>query len=421
MLGERIRTLRKQQKMTLEALAGNELTKGMLSLIENNKANPSMESLLYIASRLGVEVSDLLEEISSQELRAILEKAETLYNEKKLNSCSNGTGISNDKQIIELITPYLSKLAQGYESARLLDIYSRSLFYEKKEGWLLFADKAATLYEEMNLTAQRVDIGIFRSKETFLEHKYSESLTILLTERAKIEASYSYLDPMSRLDLDYHEAALHFAVGDTKSATRVIENAIDLSKESRIFYRIDDLYRMAAAHAMMEKNIEKNEYYSKKLKLYGEFADDLNSILFYHLMIIDSLIYEKQEYEQALEKIDAFLSDQTTIEIYRPYLYLEKGKALYYLENYLEALEWLEKVSIPSVLHHPFDLSLFCVKDSYQALCQLELKNWTQAAQFAKTAIEHFETLPDSPFKDFAIETFHTIQEKSNDPKRAEK
>ena len=48
-LGERIRTLRKQQKMTLEALAGTELTKGMLSLIENNKANPSMESLNYIA------------------------------------------------------------------------------------------------------------------------------------------------------------------------------------------------------------------------------------------------------------------------------------------------------------------------------------------------------------------------------------
>ena len=38
MLGERIRTLRKQRKMTLEALAGERLTKGMLSQIENNKA-----------------------------------------------------------------------------------------------------------------------------------------------------------------------------------------------------------------------------------------------------------------------------------------------------------------------------------------------------------------------------------------------
>ena len=73
-LGERIRKLRKQQKLTLEALAGKELTKGMLSLIENNKANPSMESLSYIAERLGVEVVELLEEVSTQELREVLEQ-----------------------------------------------------------------------------------------------------------------------------------------------------------------------------------------------------------------------------------------------------------------------------------------------------------------------------------------------------------
>ena len=59
MLGERIRKLRKQKKLTLEELAGSGLTKGMLSLIENNKANPSMESLAYIAQRLEVDVSQL--------------------------------------------------------------------------------------------------------------------------------------------------------------------------------------------------------------------------------------------------------------------------------------------------------------------------------------------------------------------------
>ena len=38
-----------------------------------------MESLTYIAKRLGVEVSELLEEVSSQELREVLAKAEKLY------------------------------------------------------------------------------------------------------------------------------------------------------------------------------------------------------------------------------------------------------------------------------------------------------------------------------------------------------
>ena len=60
--------MRKQQEFTLDALAG---TEACLSLIENNKANPSMESLNYIAGRLGVEVSELLEEVSTQELRKV--------------------------------------------------------------------------------------------------------------------------------------------------------------------------------------------------------------------------------------------------------------------------------------------------------------------------------------------------------------
>lgn len=39
-LGARIRKLRKEKKLTLEALAGDRLTKGMLSQIENEKAKP---------------------------------------------------------------------------------------------------------------------------------------------------------------------------------------------------------------------------------------------------------------------------------------------------------------------------------------------------------------------------------------------
>lgn len=125
-LGERIRKLRKQQQLTLEALAGKQLTKGMLSLIENNKANPSMESLSYIAERLGVEVSELLEEVSTQELRAVLDKAEKLYN--------TDFDVLTDEysQLITLVEPYIDKLMQGYEAARLLEMYSRCLYHEKR-------------------------------------------------------------------------------------------------------------------------------------------------------------------------------------------------------------------------------------------------------------------------------------------------
>ncbi|QED46513.1 helix-turn-helix domain-containing protein [Cytobacillus dafuensis] len=411
MLGERIRKLRKQKKMTLEELAGKSLTKGMLSLIENNKANPSIESLHYIAERLGVEVSDLLEEISLQELRKTLEKAEELYNFENLCETENQLiKTEQDKEIIDLIKPYIANLTQGYESARLLDIYSRCLYNEKIEGWQKFSGQAAEIYDQMNLTSKRASISVFLATEKFIEHHYEEALTIFLNDRAKIEAKHVYIDPKTRLDLDYYEAILYFAVGDSESATQVMDSAIAFSKENRIFYLIDDLYRLAAAQAMMGKNKEKKIHYLLKLKQYGEFADDTNSILFYHFMMIESLISEKHEYTEAIEKIDQCLTDPSMTETFKHYFNLEKGKALYRLARYKEALHCLEKIEIPPFIHHPFDLSHFFIMDTYKALCHLELEKVDEAFQFAEIAYNHFYQLPSTPFKDFAIETFEAIK-----------
>jgi len=98
-IGLRIRHLRKQQKLTLEALAGEKLTKGMVSLIENGKAQPSMEILSYIAQQLGVESSELMEDVSQSTKREILKKVEKLY---KVEFSELTT---EHKQIIELINP----------------------------------------------------------------------------------------------------------------------------------------------------------------------------------------------------------------------------------------------------------------------------------------------------------------------------
>ncbi|KAB2331159.1 helix-turn-helix transcriptional regulator [Cytobacillus depressus] len=410
MLGERIRKIRKQKKMTLEELAGDALTKGMLSLIENNKANPSMESLHYIAERLGVEVSDLLEEISTQELRKTLDIAEELYNAKKLSETETAfKDTDKDKEIISLIKPYISSLTQGYESARLLDIYSRSLYNEKVAGWQKFSEQAADIYDQMNLTSQRAAIGILRAHEKFIDHHYDQSLEIFLNERAKIEDNHAYIDPKTRLDLDYQEAVLYFAVGQTEAATHAMERAIAYSKKHRIFYRIDDLYRLAAGYAMITKDTDKKLYYSNKLRQYGEFADDQYSILFYHLMMIETLT-SNHEYAKAIQKINQCLADSNIFEILKFYFYIEKGKALYGQDRYEEALHCFEKIGIPKFTHHPIDLSLFYVVDSYKALCHLNLKNWDEALQFAKLAVDHFEPMPGNSLKEFAKETYNQIR-----------
>lgn len=62
-IGDRIRTLRIAQKRTLQEIAeASDLSKSMISKIENNKAIPSVAALVKIAKTLGTNISSLLEQ-----------------------------------------------------------------------------------------------------------------------------------------------------------------------------------------------------------------------------------------------------------------------------------------------------------------------------------------------------------------------
>jgi len=59
-IGERIRRLRNEKMMTQAELAGNEITRNMLSRIENGAVNPSLSTIQYLAHRLNVPAGYLL-------------------------------------------------------------------------------------------------------------------------------------------------------------------------------------------------------------------------------------------------------------------------------------------------------------------------------------------------------------------------
>ena len=61
-LGEKLRQARLEAGLSQRQLCGEEITRNMLSQIENGSARPSMKTLGYLASRLGKSVSYFLEE-----------------------------------------------------------------------------------------------------------------------------------------------------------------------------------------------------------------------------------------------------------------------------------------------------------------------------------------------------------------------
>lgn len=76
-IGERIRALRNAKMMTQSELAGKQITRNMLSCIENGSAMPSLSTVMYLASRLGVPAGFLLAEDGDE------------FNYKKMNAMPN--------------------------------------------------------------------------------------------------------------------------------------------------------------------------------------------------------------------------------------------------------------------------------------------------------------------------------------------
>lgn len=60
-LGEKLRQLRRGLGMTQKELAGERITRNMLSQIESGTATPSMKTLQYLAERLGVSAASLMD------------------------------------------------------------------------------------------------------------------------------------------------------------------------------------------------------------------------------------------------------------------------------------------------------------------------------------------------------------------------
>lgn len=61
-LGEKIKAARRAKMMTQESLVKDKITRNMLSRIENGKANPSIETIKFLADELSLPVSYLLSE-----------------------------------------------------------------------------------------------------------------------------------------------------------------------------------------------------------------------------------------------------------------------------------------------------------------------------------------------------------------------
>ncbi len=84
-LGEKLRQARLEAGMSQRALCGDAITRNMLSQIENGVAQPSMQTLTFLAGQLGKPVSYFLEEAPAEPaLSPLLQAVATLEQARQL-------------------------------------------------------------------------------------------------------------------------------------------------------------------------------------------------------------------------------------------------------------------------------------------------------------------------------------------------
>lgn len=110
-IGKKIRALRTEKLMTQTELAGGEITRNMLSQIENGSAMPSLGTVMYLAKRLGVSAGYLIAEQSEERLykkSLAMDNIKKAYTDKSYEICRDIclSEIAEADDEIELILSY---------------------------------------------------------------------------------------------------------------------------------------------------------------------------------------------------------------------------------------------------------------------------------------------------------------------------
>ncbi|MGE7926330.1 helix-turn-helix domain-containing protein [Lysinibacillus xylanilyticus] len=411
-LGTRIRKLRKDRKLTLEALAGDRLTKGMLSQIENDKAKPSMESLDYIAERLGVKASELLEQVTPSSLRQLLEQVEILFAELKLGD------IDNAQQIVEMIKPYVDELPLSYEAGRLLYIYAAAQYQAGLTTWELPLLQARIMFKEINLLSHWFETYILQVGILSGGRKYKTAYSCILQAKEVAEQENYQLDSRDNVKMAYYISVFQVAIGELEEGKQLINETITNAHKNQFYSYIDDMYRIGAFCAMIDHDIEQVEHMLKKLEQYRIFAEQVDVDAFIFGLRAHYYNSYTHDYQMALEEIErygALMHEEGSIKLDKNFYYSEKGKSLYLLGQYEEAKEAFEHfTNVPPFILHPFDILGLNECFSYKALCYAHFGELTTAYEIAKMAYLDSQDLIDLPYRQKIEETYFSIKAQIN-------
>lgn len=411
-LGDRIKTLRKELKMTQTDLAGSEMTKSMLSQIENNLAMPSMKNLQYIASKLGKPMSYFLEDGEFQGSLPL----EEIHQELKSIS---GELIRNAPQ--EALLKFESML-QKYNFDHESKIYAD--FLDRYSGCLINLNRI----EEAQLKIKEV-VEIYKAKFMFVDaaRAYLTLMDIywnkfdyhkcmdILEEALEIYENSISKDKAFEIEVNYIKALLYGGIDRLEDCVAATQEAIKTSKETDIYYKSDELYRTIAVISVFLGNPENFDYNIEKATQFAVFTENNRE-----LGNIEATygLYANREgkYREAIEHLEKAIKLSDGI---LPFAHTEKGKSLYMLKEYEEALDTLKNVKFPNRTPFKYDYLHLCSSKVYEGLCLNKLQKFNKAIEAINIGINKMEIVGISKYLAHAYKSLSEVYSDMGDFEKA--
>lgn len=421
-VGENIKRIRTAKKMTISDLANEHVSRGMISLIENGKTQPSIERLHHIAVQLDVDISELVEEISREELRVKINEAYELLKTHDVDDVL---------MTISILHPLLNKTSHSYEAARIYEMYAKSLYHLyiyaneafskiDENDWELYATKAIALYTDLQMDWRVIRIWGFLANIKFLQANYGETIEIIdkgiekLTVKDGLETKVTYIELM------HAKAATLMAMGEIEEAHRLLDSAIEFSRNEIILTYYYQLLNMKALLYYDERNyIQARKYVADASAFVQMIQRDDMRIEYELTKIIFEEFFEKN-FEQTIRLSDEFEFNLLTKNSFNQSIKEEvlifsrnlKARAFTRLGRYKEALLLFEVNQIKQndlMEMSPIDISIREISKSYEAICHFHEGDVEKAEQLARHAVEKLHKLPYSSYYQFAREVLGEV------------
>jgi transcriptional regulator with XRE-family HTH domain len=407
-LGDRIKALRKSLNMTQTDLAGSEMTKSMLSQIENNLATPSMKNLQYLASRLGKPASYFLEDeayVSSlpiEEIHQELKEISSLINSRKLDEALSMLEAMHSKYDFDRDSKLYADFLSNYGEC-LIEL-NRSEEGEEK------IKAAVNIYKNKYLFVDASRTYIILIGTPWNNFDYQKCMNIL-EEALSIYNNSIHKDYAFEIETLYIRSILFAGLDKIEDSLLATNKALSISKQTDIYYKSDELYKNLAVMGGLLGELEHFNEHIDKARQFAVFTD--NNRVLASVEGVCGLYYNKLgKPEKALEYLDTALELSNKVAAFA---LAEKAKSFYMLGQYQQALESIKHIEYPDYIPFKYDYLHIWNSKVYEGLSLSKIGRSKEAAGTIKTGIEMLKIVGESKALVFAYKSLSEVYSDMDD------